>query len=135
MYIGEVGSQQGAAAQWTDNKSDGETYLSSHTRQGLHTTTYSPLVETHQWLHEQHELHSAIVDCEVGHMAQACNEFSMEFAYLHIISDNVATRYAQSLANERTELVAKERHRLFGDVVGVLQAFVEQVEGIEHAKS
>ncbi|KAL8748897.1 MAG: hypothetical protein Q9199_008005 [Rusavskia elegans] len=68
------------------------------------------------------------VDPEIGHMAQASVEGGTEFGYLHIISDNLARKYAFDLSNERLRDVVGDRKRLVGQIEEVLSGFFDEWE-------
>lgn len=75
---------------------------------GEHYTIPSVLNETKEWLNNNKNY--AFVDNEIGFMAKAALSESIEFSYLHIISDNLHGGYEEDLTNERS-LDAKQ-HRL-----------------------
>lgn len=74
---------------------------------GRHITLHSVIRETKKWL----SLHSDynFVDPEIGHMARAAERIGMRFAYLHIVSDNLARKYDEDLSNERKATVIRKR--------------------------
>ncbi|KAJ5105675.1 hypothetical protein NUU61_003022 [Penicillium alfredii] len=63
-------------------------FSSSTLKQGKHINVASPLDETKTWFGEW-KSKASWVDCEVGYLAQACEEGKAQFGYLHFISDNV----------------------------------------------
>ncbi len=77
---------------------------------GKHITLHSVLRETRRWLsrHPDYDF----VDPEIGHMARAAVSGNMDFAYLHMVSDNLAQKYAEDLSNERTASVLRKRKDL-----------------------
>ena len=81
-------------------------------KQGVHITLPSVLEETIEWLNNQNEAHS-FVDPEIGHMALAAAKTNIRFSYLHIISDNLTTKYPQDLSNERHNAVTQSRKGLY----------------------
>lgn len=90
---------------------------------GIHTNVSSPLQESKTWLSEW-QSRARWVDCEIGYMARACIERRVQFGYLHIVSDNVAARYPQDLANERQDRVVQARLRLLDQVRRIIKEYV-----------
>lgn len=84
---------------------------------GTHVTVSSPLVETEDWLYRQN---TDWVDCEVGHLAEACKESRIQFGYLNLISDNVARKYPHDLATERQDVVLTARKKLLDKIRKIL---------------
>ena len=78
---------------------------------GVHCSLGSVLDETKDWLRET-ERKCDFVDPEIGEMAKASLNGGTEFGYLHIISDNLARKYAHDLSNERLGSVLEDRKRL-----------------------
>lgn len=74
---------------------------------GRHITLHSVIHETKKWL-DRHSDYD-FVDPEIGHMARAAKRLGMRFAYLHIVSDNLAGRYDEDLSNERIKTVLRKR--------------------------
>lgn len=66
---------------------------------GDHYSCPSVLYETKEWL-ERNKFYS-FVDPEIGHMAKAALSASIDFSYLHIVSDNLSKHYGENLSNER----------------------------------
>jgi hypothetical protein len=91
----------------------------AHLCQGTHITVPSPLVETELWL-AKNKHDADWVDCEVGYLAQACQERSTRFGYLHFISDNVAQRYLYNLATERQDAVISARKDIWDETRRIL---------------
>ncbi|OQE46788.1 hypothetical protein PENCOP_c001G07751 [Penicillium coprophilum] len=87
--------------------------------QGTHVTVPSPLVETEDWL-TRNQKRANWVDCEVGYLAEACQENNIQFGYLHFISDNVAQKHMYSLATERQDAVISARMDIWDKVRQVL---------------
>lgn len=77
---------------------------------GKHITLPSVLRETRQWLSKHSDYD--FVDPEIGHMARASVSGNLDFAYLHIVSDNLARKYAEDLSNERAASVLRKRRSL-----------------------
>ena len=98
------------------------TQSSAFIRQGTHVTVSSPLFESRGWVKEWQE-RCTWVDCEVGHMANACNEHAIDFGYLHIVSDNVAASHEYNLTNERLQEVVSRRELLFREIRSVIDHF------------
>ncbi|KAJ5096029.1 hypothetical protein NUU61_005385 [Penicillium alfredii] len=90
---------------------------------GVHVTVPTPLVETDAWF-AQWEDRAQWVDCEVGHLVEACQADGIQFAYLHFISDNVARHYPQSLATERDGVVLQARQRVLDTMRRVLADYL-----------
>ncbi|KAL4900317.1 hypothetical protein BDW74DRAFT_182864 [Aspergillus multicolor] len=93
--------------------------------QGKHFSLSTVLKESHQWLQE-HEGQFDFVDPDIGHMGTAANECGVAYGYLHIISDNLARKYAYDLSNERLQKVRNDRGRLLGEIKEVLAGFFER---------
>lgn len=91
---------------------------------GMHLTLPSVLDETKEWLAKNISAHD-FVDPEIGHMAKASLEGGTEFGYLHIISDNVARKYAHDLSNERLQGVLIGRKGSISEIQEVLRDFFE----------
>lgn len=89
---------------------------------GKHVTVQTPLCESDVWLQEW-QTKSRWVDCEVGHMAQACNELGLAFGYLHIVSDNLWKPLPYNISNERLEAVVVDRQKLLGEIRWILTSF------------
>lgn len=94
---------------------------------GRHCTLGSVLDETKEWLRNAEERFD-FVDPEIGHMAKASVEGGTEFGYLHIISDNLARKYAFDLSNERLRDVVGDRKRLVGQIEEILSGFFDEWE-------
>lgn len=75
---------------------------------GKHYTIPSVLNETKEWLKDNKDF--AFVDNEIGFMARAALSESIQFSYLHIISDNLNGGFKEDLTNERG--VEAQQHRL-----------------------
>ncbi|KAK0630272.1 hypothetical protein B0T17DRAFT_506757 [Bombardia bombarda] len=86
---------------------------------GNHMVVRSVLHETKDWLAS---LHSSVdfIDPEIGMMGQAAVKSGIRYGYLHIISDNVAEKYAEDLSNERQRSVLERRAKLYDVVQDVL---------------
>lgn len=91
----------------------------THLCLGSHITVSSPLVETENWL-SANEHDADWVDCEVGYLAQACQEQNTAFGYLHFISDNVARNFLYNLATERQEAVIRARKHIWDEIRQIL---------------
>lgn len=77
---------------------------------GNHYTIPSVINETKEWL--DNNKNYAFVDNEIGFMAKAALSESIEFSYLHIISDNLQGGYQENLTNERGPEAVKHREEL-----------------------
>lgn len=78
---------------------------------GIHITVPSVLQETREWL-DKNKNYTNFVDPEIGHMALSAQESGIEFSYLHIISDNLSTKFEADLSNERQADVIRNRKKL-----------------------
>ena len=150
LYIGKGGSLQpqhhpdkviatgscsyfdGRVVRWT-NILEPDLAQSDKVVKGDHVNVRSPLVETDAWLEAWRDK-ACWVDCEVGYMAEACEQGSTAFAYLHIVSDNIAATYPFDLTNEHLGEVKVLREQLFDDIQKILIAFLSRI-CIEHLKS
>lgn len=86
---------------------------------GSHVTLGSVLHETKNW-HAQLVGDVDFVDPEIGMMAQAAVRSSIQYNYLHMITDNLGKKYEEDLSNERKEKVLTSRaelHRIVQDVM------------------
>jgi hypothetical protein len=106
-----------------DNVLSRDLRLSTKVLEGSHVTVASPLCEDRAWL-EKYQPICIWVDCEVGHMAQVSNEGCTSFAYLHIVSDNIARQYPHNLSNERLKAVIASRKKLFNHIELILDSFL-----------
>lgn len=104
--------------------SNGLPLLAQSVQEGIQITVLSPLLETKDWLQESSSKGADWVDCEVGHIAKAVNELSISFAYMHVLSDNVAQSYDHNISNEdEAEPEAAREHlfeKLWEILVGIL---------------
>ncbi|PHH92864.1 hypothetical protein CDD83_4286 [Cordyceps sp. RAO-2017] len=91
-------------------------------------TVDSPLCESLDWL-RQWQPRCSWVDCEIGHMALASRQAGTDFAYLNLISDNVAGSYNENLANEDASTIRHKRELLFRQVDLILTAFLDRYPG------
>ncbi|KAL2862645.1 uncharacterized protein BJX67DRAFT_385452 [Aspergillus lucknowensis] len=92
--------------------------------QGKHFSLPTVLDESRQWL-QDHRGQFDFVDPDIGHMGSAANECGVGYGYLHIISDNLAKKYAYDLSNERLQRVQSDRRRLIAEMKEVLAGFFE----------
>ena len=88
-------------------------------RDCLHYNSPSILLEHKQWLDKQ-SLGAHIVDPEIGSFALKAEASSLDFAYLHIVSNSLVETFEADLSNERAEGVAEKRTGLFKKMVGLL---------------
>ena len=93
-------------------------------KHGRHYTLGSVLDETKMWFEEQHQ-HGDWVDPEIGHMAAASLEVGVKFAYLHIISDNLAKHYSHDLSNEREVEVVDSRTKVLRLIDEIIEKIFE----------
>lgn len=90
---------------------------------GVHVTMPSVLQETVEWRNQQ-DVNTKFVDPEIGHMAVAAAKTDIRFSYLHLISDNLVTKYNYDLSNERCQKVLEDRHVLHRRIGQVLQILI-----------
>ncbi len=80
---------------------------------GNHITCPSVLDETIEQINIYKEK-GDFIDPEIGNMALACQEYSKQFSFLHIISDNVVNHDSlENLSNERKNIIREKRKILF----------------------
>lgn len=92
----------------------------SFVKEGVHYNLPSVIQETKDWLSVVKGSFS-FVDPEIGYMAEAANYSSIDFSYLHIVSDNLAAKMAEDLSNERDLNVLSKRATLLNEVKSILQ--------------
>lgn len=109
---------------WWKNVLQRDLCSSSLVAEGKVVTVQTPLCESLTWL-EEWKPKCRWVDCEVGHIAEACNEGDMEFGYLHIVSDNLTKPHPYNMSNERLEAVTSNRGKLFQEVQLILKSFFD----------
>jgi len=83
-------------------------------KKGAHVTMSSVLMETKEWL-EQHSEYD-FIDPEIGHMGNAANRASIQYGYMHIISDNLVKKFPEDLSNERINSVLMKRKLLLDKI-------------------
>lgn len=83
-----------------------------------HNTCESIILEDKKWL--LNNLNSNFVDPEIWQYAKSANESWIWFSYLHIISDNLSTKYCEDLSNERKEKILTKRKKLFKNIKKIL---------------
>ena len=66
------------------------------------------------------------MDPDIGHMAKALLEGSMEFGHLHINSDNLARKYTHGLSNGFLTDVIQGRNQLVSQIRNVLSRFLDE---------
>ncbi|KAF2837419.1 hypothetical protein M501DRAFT_995342 [Patellaria atrata CBS 101060] len=93
-------------------------------RLGVHYSLPSVLDETNAWRDKNGEKFDW-VDPEIGHMADASVEGGTMYGFLHIVSDNLAKKYAHDLSNERVKKVRENRRLLLDDIESILGKFFE----------
>jgi hypothetical protein len=91
---------------------------------GAHFSSPSVLDQNKAWVATCRDSYD-FVDPEIGHMAKACLEGGLGFGYLHIVSNNLVSKYDADLSNERSPSVINDRKELLGYVQLVLQDFFE----------
>ncbi|MFH1933541.1 MAG: hypothetical protein ABIN18_18380 [Pseudomonadota bacterium] len=106
LTTGDTTVLQGRQVKW---KNDLEKHVRASDKviTGRHITVPSVIHETKKWL--RHHSDYDFVDPEIGHMARAASKSGMKFAYLHIVSDNLARKYDEDLSNERIANVLRKR--------------------------
>ncbi|CRL27138.1 unnamed protein product [Penicillium camemberti] len=120
LVTGESSRVDGKLLSWESPLSTTlSTMKIEHLCQGTHVTVPSPLVETEDWL-ANNKQDADWVDCEVGYLAEACQDNNIRFGYLHFISDNVAQKYIYNLATERQEAVISARKGIWDKVRQIL---------------
>lgn len=87
--------------------------------QGAHASLPSVLDETYEWFMESRDSYR-FVDPEIGWIAKACNDNSIEFSYLHLVTDNLHGNFLEDLTNERDDLVLEKRLQYVGIIKSVL---------------
>jgi len=87
---------------------------------GRHYTLGSVLDESKSWFLEQSSKFEW-VDPEIGHVAAAALEVDVSFAYLHIVSDNLARHYKHDLSNERESEVIRNRTAILTQIDEILE--------------
>ncbi|CBF79240.1 predicted protein [Aspergillus nidulans FGSC A4] len=89
---------------------------------GKHFSLSTVLDKSQEWL-KAHGGQFDFVDSDNGHMGIAAKECGVRYGYLHIISDNLAKKYAYELSNERLQKVQMGRKRLIREMKEVLVEF------------
>jgi hypothetical protein len=76
-------------------------------KRGVHFTSPSPLLETKGWL----AAHCAYdyVDPEIGHMGRAAVDASIQYGYMHVMSNNLSRICQEDLSNERQPRTTNKR--------------------------
>ncbi|MER7540715.1 hypothetical protein ABTX77_38990 [Streptomyces sp. NPDC097704] len=107
LATGDTSLVRGQLVRWDDFFGD---YAAAQdgVRSGLHVSSPSVLLENRDWL-AQHTASYAFVDPEIGPMGAAARQAGIGFGYLHVISNNLATRYPADLSNERHRDVLRRR--------------------------
>ncbi|KAK4160420.1 hypothetical protein QBC43DRAFT_325484 [Cladorrhinum sp. PSN259] len=88
---------------------------------GNHVTLGSVLHETKEWHTKHCAMGMDFVDPEIGNMAQAAVRSGRRYGYLHLITDNLGTKYDEDLSNERTESVLARRKGLYQTIREVME--------------
>jgi len=76
-------------------------------KRGVHLTSPSPMLETKKWL-KAHRTYD-FVDPEIGHMARAAVDASIEYGYMHVMSNNLSRVCQENLSNERDQRTTDKR--------------------------
>jgi hypothetical protein len=98
-------------------------------KSGSLITVASPLGEDQAW-YQQWKDEFRWVDCETAYIAQAAEQANFDFGYLHIVSDNLGSQYAENLANEDDLTVQDARARLFNEIDIILELFVNDYDHV-----
>ena len=131
LATGNRSMVRGTMVQWK-SALESATSKSVMVKRGLHYSLPSVLQETTTWL-EDHRDTFDWVDPEIGQMAQASVEGGTDFGFLHIVSDNLAHKYAYDLSNERLQKVLEDRQRLLKEIEDIVEIFlVERGGGSMH---
>ncbi len=85
-----------------------------------HITVPSTFDETCTW-HARHAAHFDVVDPEIGRMAHAAKQASIQFDYLHIVSDNLCGHYEQGLYDERAAAISASRQGCIAIIESILR--------------
>ncbi|KAI1344471.1 hypothetical protein F5Y15DRAFT_112651 [Xylariaceae sp. FL0016] len=94
---------------------------------GSHVTLGSVLHETKVW-HSELVDRFDFVDPEIGMMAQAAVRSHIGYGYLHMITDNLGSKYDEDLSNERTTRVLAHRATLHEMVQDVMEDYLSKSE-------
>ena len=113
----------GKVVRWTNALRQEDLDLSPSVAEGAQVTVPTTLCQSLPWL-EEWQSKARWVDCEIGYMAEACNEVGIDFGYLHIISDNLNEPHPYNISNERERVVVADRRMLFEEMQRVLQSFL-----------
>ncbi|KAH8725377.1 hypothetical protein GQ44DRAFT_707001 [Phaeosphaeriaceae sp. PMI808] len=114
----------GTPVSWTNvlaNATRGSTIV----KHGPHYSLPSVLEETKEWLEDKKASYDW-VDPEIGQMGKASNEGGTSFGFLHIVSDNLAQKYAYDLSNERERQVVQSRKILFAEINEIMDKFLQE---------
>lgn len=106
----------GSYVEWNNMFNDEK---SPFIRDGVHFTLPSIIQETKEWVKDNYKTID-YVDPEIGHMAKAAVDNSINFSYIHIISDSLVNKYDEDLSNERkTEIIEKRKKliNIIGDCI------------------
>lgn len=76
-------------------------------KRGVHFTSPSPLLETKSWL-DSHRGYD-YVDPEIGHMGRAAVDASIQYGYMHVMSNNLSRVCQENLSNEREQRTTNKR--------------------------
>ncbi|KAL4961962.1 uncharacterized protein BDV14DRAFT_179343 [Aspergillus stella-maris] len=121
LATGSCSEIHGETVTW-ENVLDEVTKTQDLVVKGKHFSLSTVLDESQEWL-EAHEGQFDFVDPDIGHMGIAAKECGVSYGYLHIISDNLAKKYAYDLSNERLQKVQMNRKRLIQGMKEVLAEF------------
>ncbi|KAL6239643.1 hypothetical protein BDW75DRAFT_197945 [Aspergillus navahoensis] len=121
LATGSCSEIHGETVTW-ENVLDEVTKTRDLVVRGKHFSLSTVLDESREWLHA-HQGQFDFVDPDIGHMGIAAKECGVGYGYLHIISDNLAKKYAYDLSNERLQRVRMDRKRLIREMKEVLAEF------------
>jgi len=89
-------------------------------KRGVHFTSPSPLLETKGWL-SAHRAYD-YVDPEIGHMGRAAVDASIQYGYMHVMSNNLSRYCDENLSNERQFRTSNKRTILKDKIRSFLEA-------------
>ena len=102
-------------------------FSSDSVQRGDLVSVASPLCEDEAW-YEKNRKKYRWVDCETAYIARALHFSGVDFAYLHVVSDNLGKQYSENLANEDDEVVQDKRTKLFEEIDRHIEEYVQDYE-------
>ncbi len=91
---------------------------------GEHYTIPSVMNETKEWLKKNKDY--AFIDNEIGFMAKSAQSESIQFSYLHIISDNLQGGFDEDLTNERSNEAKEHREQILKKAKALIEESLVQ---------